>query len=154
MPSFTFHHFVRHLALISGGMLACRSSDAGAPPNSVAPDSLTVVIRPSADTIPASSAFSVNAVARNNSGHPVFVRYEAPKCGLIILVTGPISFSMPPVCRPNLANGTTSVIQAGDSVTMGGSIGPPVTVGTYHVQAFFDAENGRSPTVERTIVVK
>lgn len=95
MRSFGFHHFERHLALNSGGMLACRSADAGAPPNSAAP-----------------------------------------------------------FCRPNLVNGRTDVSHVGDSITMSGSLGPPVTVGTYRVQAFFEAENGRPPTVERTIVVR
>ena len=147
----------RTLCLVAGigaGLLACRSSDAGAPPNSVGPESLTVVIRPGPDAILASNALAFDAVARNNSTRPVFAQYEAPKCGLIILVTGPFSFSAPPVCRPNLANGTSDLIQSGDSVTMGGFFGPPVPVGTYRVQAFFDAVNGRSPVAERVIIVR
>jgi hypothetical protein len=145
---------LRGLAGVLLGLLACRSSDTGAPPNSVGPESLTVVIRPGPDAIPASSALAFDAVARNTSTHPVFAQYEWPKCGLIIQVTGPLSFSAPPVCRPNLVNGTSDVIQMGDSVMIGGALGPPVAVGTYRVQAFFDAVNGRSPVAERVIIVK
>jgi hypothetical protein len=134
--------------------LACRGSEAAAPPNSVGPESLTIVLRPSPDTIVTSAAFVFDAVARNASGHLVFARYEAPKCGLIVHVTGPISFSAPPVCRPNLVDGTSDVLQIGDSLTMGGSVGPPIPAGSYRVQAFFDAVNGRSPIVERIIIVR
>ena|SRR5215467_8525822 len=142
------------VAGVVAGLLACRSSDTGAPPNSVGPESLTIAIRPGPDAILASSALTFAAVARNTSTHPVFAQYEAPKCGLIIQVTGPFSFSAPPVCRPNLANGKSDVLQIGDSVTMGGTVGPPVPVGTYRLQAFFDAANGRSPVAERVVTVR
>src|SRR6185503_878279 len=153
MLSSTLRRTVRLAAMVAS-LLACHGSDTAAPPNSVGPESLTVVLRPSPDTIAASGAFVFDAVARNASGHQIFARYEAPKCGLIVHVTGPISFAAPPVCRPNLVNGTSDVLQIGDSVTMGGSVGPPIPTGSYRIQAFFDAVNGRSPIVERTIVVR
>ena len=154
MPSSTLRGNAGFLALIVASLLACRASEAVAPPNSVGPESLTVLLRSSPDTIVTSAAVVFDAVARNASGHLVFARYEAPKCGLVVHVTGPISFSAPPVCRPNLVNGSSDVLQIGDSLTMGGSIGPPIPAGSYRVQAFFDAVNGRSPIVERIIIVR
>lgn len=145
----------RLLSIVLVSVGACAGSDASAPPNSVGPESLTVFLRSGPDTIAATGLLEVGAAAYNRSAHVVFARYEAPKCGLIIEVTGPgISLTAPPVCRPNLVNGTTSLIGIGDSVMLGGAIGPPVPAGPYRVRAWFEAANGRSEFTERTVIAK
>jgi hypothetical protein len=128
------------------------NSDAVAPRGSVGPESLTVAFDAFPDTAPVGGSLDIGATAYNATSRVVFFRWASGACGLTVRVyQGAVEASLPapPVCRGSGAE----TMAPGKSTVMGMLIGAGWPRGTYRVHAQVEAVDGRSPAIERTVVV-
>ena len=132
-------------------LIGCRS-DAVAPRGSVGPESLTVAFDAFPDSAPVGGSLDVGATAYNATSRVVFFRWASGACGLTVRVyQGAVEASLPapPVCR---GSGTWTM-PPGQRTVMGMLIGAGWPRGTYRVHAQVEAVDGRSPAIERTVIV-
>jgi hypothetical protein len=133
-------------------LLGC-TSDTSAPRGSIGPESLTVAFQSFPDTVPSGGMLFVGATAHNPTSRLVFARWETGLCGLTVRVfqpSGTLYAVGPPVCR---GSGIWT-LTPGQSTEMEMGLGPSgLPRGIYRVRAQVEAVDGRSPAIERSVVV-
>ena len=145
--------------VVAFGAAACGDDAPAEPaaPTTFGPESLTVSLAPTPDSVFANTRLPVQATVRNLSRLPVVARLECPAGGLTVQAIGadgaPLRTS-PATCPADRVNGTVQTLAPGDSVTLADSLTLDVAGGMYGLQAAFAAANGHSRPAESRLVVR